>query len=332
MGSGFRWMLRAFSICLFFIAWCNETYCDSTVPELIKPPTRNAAINLGIYASKEHIEVSDDFFRPSAIAASYVDSTTCVPEIRNFTLTSVPPAGANKHCTKSIEGRSIAVLIPGYGLDKASMFAFVKHLAKLGYASMLIDPPGQGQSAGTYIGFGHYEAKKMSELVHNVRQAVGPSGHILVLGYSYGAAIALDLAAVEASVDGVVAIAPFANVMSAVKGALATGTLSRNRHRQKSDSVDGALREQFVLADRILGYSLEHSGPIDFARNIRAPVLLITSDGDLTAPQRDVADIGKKIFHQRLTILERLSHEQLLIGADTYFDRVIGCWLRSTGL
>lgn len=212
------------------------------------------------------------------------------------------------------------------------MFAFAKHLTKLGYASLLVDPPGQGQSSGAYIGFGYFEAKQMSELVDSVRQAVGPSGHILILGYSYGAAIALDIAAMEASVDGVVAIAPFADVVSAVKGALATGALGQSHHRQEHNSIDGALRKQLVLADRVLGYSLEHSGPIDFAHNIRAPVLLVTSDGDLTAPQTEVADIGEKISHRRLVILERLSHEQLLISADTYFDRVIGCWLRSTGL
>ena len=112
--------------------------------------------------------------------------------------------------------RGTVVLLHGYGVAQFAMAPWALRLAQEGWRCVLVDLRGHGKSTGRQIFFGVREVDDLSQLLDALArdgQLVRPVG---AMGESYGAALALRWKAVEARVDRVVAIAPYANLSNAV--------------------------------------------------------------------------------------------------------------------
>ena len=116
--------------------------------------------------------------------------------------------------------RGTIFLLPGYSSDKNYMLGWGMALARAGYRTVLVDLRGHGHATGDHIYFGGVERTDMVQCLDSlVRRGVcrWPVG---ALGISYGAVVALQWAAVDARVQSVTAISPYADPGTAVKAFL----------------------------------------------------------------------------------------------------------------
>lgn len=197
------------------------------------------------------------------------------------------PATGTQPCTVQADGRSpskgTVLLLPGYGLGKGSMLPYSTALADQGYRSVLVDLPAQGESTGDYLGYGKQEAKDLSQLIDYLIRSGRATGKVGLLGISYGAAVALDTAAINAQVDAIVAVCPFARVPPTIE-----------RFLEMTDpllaaTIPSARLEQAIdLAGGLVGYPLKDGDAIQAVAHIRAPVLYLAGTDDVVAPLKDI--------------------------------------------
>ncbi len=89
-------------------------------------------------------------------------------------------------------------------------------LAQDGWQCVLVDLRGHGKSTGSQIYFGLQEVKDLSQLLDELTRDGKLKTPVAAMGESYGAVMALRWKMVEARVQTVVAIAPYAGLSNAV--------------------------------------------------------------------------------------------------------------------
>ena len=87
-------------------------------------------------------------------------------------------------------GRGAVILLHGVHADRRAMLARTEFLSRAGYAVLLFDFQGHGESLGTNITFGFLESRDATASVDFVHQK-SPGEKIAVIGVSLGAASAL---------------------------------------------------------------------------------------------------------------------------------------------
>ena len=91
--------------------------------------------------------------------------------------------------------RSAIVVIPGFWRDRRhpSMVRLGSHLQRSGYCTAVLDPRGHGESGGTY-GFNLHEHHDVAAVAADLRATLAVD-RIVLVGFSYGGAIAISTAA-----------------------------------------------------------------------------------------------------------------------------------------
>jgi len=108
----------------------------------------------------------------------------------------------------TIERGSI-MLIHGYRVRKEFMTPWAFVLANAGYRVILVDLRGHGESTGRIFSGGKYETADLMQVLDDLMAKGMCDGRVGVLGYSFGADLALNWAAHDTRVAAVVAIAPY---------------------------------------------------------------------------------------------------------------------------
>jgi uncharacterized protein len=103
------------------------------------------------------------------------------------------------------------VIFHGLGDNRSGQVGYAKFLLAHGYGTLLMDARAQGESGGDIGTYGWIE-RNDSKLIDDALVAVEPVRHLFYFGESMGAAIALQSAAIDSRVAGVVAEDPFSNL------------------------------------------------------------------------------------------------------------------------
>ncbi|MEY2934290.1 MAG: hypothetical protein RL033_5039, partial [Pseudomonadota bacterium] len=96
--------------------------------------------------------------------------------------------------------RGSIVLLHGVRQDRRSLSALGAAFSDAGYRSILIDLRGHGESSGRYLTYGSVEPGDVSSVLDDVAARGDVLGPVGAFGFSYGAAVALDLGARDARV------------------------------------------------------------------------------------------------------------------------------------
>lgn len=83
------------------------------------------------------------------------------------------------------------LLLHGIGSNKEAWLDLAQILSQQGYATVLIDHRGQGQSGGQYATFGYFEKEDVARVIDRL-EATFPKLPIGVWGHSFGGAVALQ--------------------------------------------------------------------------------------------------------------------------------------------
>jgi uncharacterized protein len=103
------------------------------------------------------------------------------------------------------------IILHGVGDNRFGQLGYAKFLLANGYGTVMLDSRAQGESGGEIATYG-WKERDDSKVIDDVLVAGEPVRHLFYFGESMGAAIALQSAAVDSRIAGVVAEDPFCNL------------------------------------------------------------------------------------------------------------------------
>lgn len=91
---------------------------------------------------------------------------------------------------------SAVIVVPGFWRDRrhVSMVRLAHYVVAQGYRAIVMDPRGHGESEGTY-GFNQHEQHDVTAVIRDVLRNIPTIGSVLLIGFSYGGAIAISAVA-----------------------------------------------------------------------------------------------------------------------------------------
>ncbi|MCK5113432.1 MAG: alpha/beta fold hydrolase [Phycisphaerae bacterium] len=172
--------------------------------------------------------------------------------------------------------KGTVVILHGTKESKANYLDMGKKLAKRGFDVVLIDLRRHGRSTGKYITCGAKEKFDVKEVVDTlINEKKITAKPLYVFGIKFGGATAIQYAAIEPRVCGVVAIAPWKNTRAKAKRDLGILTSPQD--------LDKALDEIGKIAE----FDPDTTSAVADAKKITCPVYLVHGAGDLVVPVSD---------------------------------------------
>lgn len=140
---------------------------------------------------------------------------------------------------------------------------------------ILVDLAAHGQSTGPFVSFGVHEKHDLASVITEAQQRGWVGSHVLTYGYSLGAAAVLQHAQIDARVIGVIAMAPYWDMATAV----------RSFHRVLTPWLAwSAVLAGFVDAAGELGFSVDDASTYTAVAAVDKPTLFIVGLRDLLLP------------------------------------------------
>ncbi len=180
------------------------------------------------------------------------------------------------------------VFLHGWAEDHAMMLPWALAMARHGYQGVLPDLRNFGKSDRAPVGFGPREAEDIVDLLRAMRARGKLQSPVYLFGVSYGADVAIHAAAMAPdTIDGVVAMEPFVDAESAIRGFVADARKSSRglkgrlwsayaRHAFDDARVDAAIAE----SGKRLGLDLHDTGIAVPLRDGHACTLLLQGGED----------------------------------------------------
>lgn len=197
------------------------------------------------------------------------------------------PAGKPKGLVVFLHGR---MANRSWGIDAAE--ALVPH----GYAVLAYDQRAHGASGGEYCTYGYLEKGDLSRALDAV--GIAPA---YVIGHSLGGAVALQAAAEDSRVRGVVAAASFSDLWTIV------------HERAPRFASDREVLDSIRLAEQKAGFKIEDVSPQVSAAHIEVPVLLLHGTRDRSVrPSHSQRILSALHGPKRLLVVDGATHYDVL--------------------
>ena len=234
---------------------------------------------------------------PAELAGYAVRDLGRVPAARSRSLAGwlVEPRGARRSAT--------IVLLHGVRTDSSLLGAFAQDFAQAGYTALLVDLPGHGRSAGRFLGYGRAEAREVERFIDELQaDAVLQREPLGVFGFSYGGAVAVELAAMDPRVNAVVAVSAFASVRQVMSDYRAK-YLPRPLALVPDSWFQGAVDEAATIA----GFDPER-GPLSAASHTTMPILYMHGAADDQVPSEHSRRLARATPRGELMTVPGLGH------------------------
>jgi uncharacterized protein len=156
------------------------------------------------------------------------------------------------------EKRGTVVFLHGLSDNRASGVEIADHFVERGFEVIAYDSRAHGQSEGDACTYGFYEKRDLERVLDRVD--VKP---IVVMGFSMGAAVALQAAAADRRIDAVVALSPFSDLRTIIS------------ERTPFFVPQRTITESIRLAEERAKFRADEVSPVEAAGQITAPALII---------------------------------------------------------
>jgi pimeloyl-ACP methyl ester carboxylesterase len=211
--------------------------------------------------------------------------------------------------------RGTILLLHGRGSGKIHMLGMARRLSQVGFVAVAIDLRAHGESTGARLTYGIEESQDLAALLDELAREGSLSAPVGVLGFSYGAATAILLAAGDARIEAVIAVAPFASFRELVE-----------IYARRMVPLGEYLPQWHI--DRVIARAGEEAGfdpdaacPACAARRTRARLLLIHSRDDRAIPASQSAAIARARPDAELILIDGVDHAATL-GARGVYEAV----------
>jgi alpha-beta hydrolase superfamily lysophospholipase len=171
--------------------------------------------------------------------------------------------------------RGTVVFLHGLSDNGASGGEITDHFVGRGFEVIAYDSRAHGESEGDACTYGYYEKKDLERVLDRVQ-----TRPIVVMGFSMGAAVALQAAADDRRIDAVVAVSPFSDLRTIVEERAPFFATRRD--------IDRA----FKLAEQEANFRADDVSPVAAAAHITVPALIIHGARD----RKTQPDHSERIF------------------------------------
>jgi pimeloyl-ACP methyl ester carboxylesterase len=213
-------------------------------------------------------------------------------------------------CATTLPRRGTVVYLHGVADNRASSVGAIQRLLPRGFDVIAYDSRAHGSSGGTSCTYGYYEKGDLSRVLDTV-----PPGPVVLVGSSLGAAVALQAAAIDSRVTGVVAAETFSDLATVA------------RERAPAFLPESAIRRAFRIAEEQGRFSVEAVAPATDARHIRVPVLLLHGAADTETPPSHSERVYANLPGRKRLILVPGAHHNQSLTETTWRDAVE--WIES---
>jgi pimeloyl-ACP methyl ester carboxylesterase len=164
-------------------------------------------------------------------------------------------------------GRGTVILLHGSADNRASGVGVARHFSARGFTVVSYDSRAHGDSQGDACTYGFYEKRDLSKILDVVGEPP-----IIVMGTSLGAAVALQAAADDQRITGVIAVATFSDLRTVVT------------ERAPFFATRREIDRAFQIAEERARFDVSAVSPVAAARRIVVPVMLIHGAQDGETP------------------------------------------------
>jgi len=154
-------------------------------------------------------------------------------------------------------------------------FGAAERLANLGYDAVLIDLRCHGRSGGKYITYGAKEKEDVKAVIDSLAGDRSVSGPIYVFGVGLGGATAIQYAAIDPRVKGVLAMAPYKDAQSICRRQLAVVAPTMS-----NEDFAATMKKAGSLAD----FDPDKASALVAVAKLSCPLLLVHGMIDLSVP------------------------------------------------
>ena len=199
--------------------------------------------------------------------------------------------------------KGTVILFHGKEGTKGQLLASAQVFNSLNYDTLLVDFRGMGGSSGKNTTVGVREAEDVAFAFNYIKQVTNQRP-IILYGISMGTAAILRAIANKAiKPDGIILELPFARLLTAVRTRLPA-----------SNIISSPMAELIVFWGGIQhGFNGFTHNPVDFARQIDSPALVLHGKRDRTTTVDDVEELTNNLNGPRkLVIFPNAGHELLV--------------------
>ena len=191
-----------------------------------------------------------------------------------------------------------------------------QELHQAGFAVMMIDLRGHGESEAAHVSFGVYERRDVLAAIDELLQRGHPAGRIGLLGTSMGAASVVGAAVEHPAVGAVVTDSLFADIQPVIEG----------QWSQTSGMPLFLLDTTLGIFEGINGYELTASRPVaEIAQIAPRPLLMIHCQADSHIPLEQFESLKAAAPWAETWLVEECKHADIYeYAAEEYSEKVVG--------
>jgi pimeloyl-ACP methyl ester carboxylesterase len=214
-------------------------------------------------------------------------------------------------CGARGQRRGSVVYLHGIADNRSSAVGVIDWMTRRGFDVVAYDSRAHGLSDGTVCTYGFYEKRDLK----GVLDAVAP-GPIVVMGNSLGAAVAIQGAAGDERVTGVIAAEAFSDLRTVAE------------ERAPRILPRPLIARAFRVAEELGHFDVASVSPAAAASSLRIPVLLIHGADDVdTPPEHSKRILSALKGPKQILLVPRAGHNQSLNDPLAWDE--IGRWLDS---
>jgi pimeloyl-ACP methyl ester carboxylesterase len=205
--------------------------------------------------------------------------------------------------------RGLVVWFHGISNNRASGLWLVDKLGPRGWDLLMYDARAHGDSEGTVCTYGVLERNDLSRALDAVK-----ADKAILFGHSLGAAVALQAAAYDPRVTGVIAVSSFSDLRTAA------------HERAPFFASESEISQAFAIAEQEGHFRVDDASPVKAAAQIHVPVLVIHGAADReTKPEHSRAIFEALHEPKELVLVDGAGHNDILARAQSWQE--IDAWL-----
>jgi pimeloyl-ACP methyl ester carboxylesterase len=210
--------------------------------------------------------------------------------------------------------RGLLVALHGMGSNRAAGVGLAHRFLPQGWDVLLYDLRAHGDSGGDFCSFGVLEKRDLSRALDAVH-----ADSAVLFGSSLGGSIALEAAAIDPRIRGVIAQSAFADLHQVAK------------ERTPFFATKSQIAEAFALVEKEGHFRVDDASAVKAAANIHVPVLLIHGGADdETSPEHSRLIEAALKGPKELVIVAGADHRTVL--ADAPIWKTIDDWMAARSL
>lgn len=223
--------------------------------------------------------------------------------------------------------RQCVLIIHGYSDAKVGGIAWAPVWASLGFNVLAIDLRAHGESGGKYSTAGYFERDDLDQVIDQLRQLKpDATSNLILFGVSLGATVAAGVGARRDDLNGVVMECPYVDFRHAVA----------SHGRRLAMPLEWGYGIACTIAERISGADFDQVRPIDLARQVRCPLLVIHSGADTFVTQEQIDQFSRllaepnPIASRRHVIIEGVEHTRGLLKDPQHYRSMLETFAATT--